>query len=123
MSEPGAERIAPDEVMVVGEVGTAKGVVGRVADLVEAHAVVIDATDGWATWTLAGDGARPAFSWLSELELPEEGFVQGDVVHLPVKVLVRDGDVHLLVPAMLAEDLRRRIVAQCDHLGLVETGP
>jgi sarcosine oxidase gamma subunit len=122
MSEEGAHRIAPDEIMLLGGEGTAKAIVGRVAEVVEATDLVVDATDGWAGWTLAGPDARRGFSYLSQLELPEEGFEQGDVVHLPAKVLARAGEVHILVPSMLAADLRRRIVARCSHLGIVETG-
>jgi sarcosine oxidase gamma subunit len=120
MSEASACRIAPDEVMLIGKPGTAKGTVGRVADVVGAHAVVIDATDGWSAWTLEGDDARRAFSYLSHLDLPEEGFVQGEVALLPAKVVTDGAGVHIFVPSMLEHDLRRRILARCGHLGLVE---
>ena len=45
-------------------------------------------SDGWTAWTLAGPDARGAFARLSELALPDSRFVQGEVVRLPVKVLV-----------------------------------
>lgn len=122
MGIEGACRVAPDEVMVVGQPGTAAATVGRVADVVDAHAVVIDATDGWSAWTIEGEDSVLAFSYLSELELPPEGFAQGDVVRLPAKVLT-DGDrVHIFVPAMLGEELRRRVVASAGHLGITGTG-
>lgn len=114
----GACRVAPDEVMVVGQPGTAAGLVGRVAEVVDAHAVVIDATDGWSAWTIDGQDADLAFSYVSELELPRDGFAQGDVVRLPAKVLTHGDRVHIFVPAMLGEELRRRIVASAGHLGL-----
>lgn len=114
----GAFRVAPDEVMIVGARGTAAGLVGRVAEVVDTHAVVIDATDGWTAWGLGGAGSRLAFSYLSALELPEEGFVQGEVANLPAKVIAGDDEVHILVPAMLGDEMRRRIVARCGHLAL-----
>jgi hypothetical protein len=122
MEIEGACRVAPDEVMLVGQPGFAARLVGRVAKVVDAHAVVIDATDGWSAWTIEGQDAGLAFSYLSELELPGEGFAQGDVARLPAKVLT-DGDLlHILVPAMLGEELLRRIVVGAGHLGLRGTG-
>jgi sarcosine oxidase gamma subunit len=120
MSEAGACRVAPDEAMLIGSPGAAPELVARITEAVDAHAVVLDETDGWMAWSLHGEDARHAASYLSPLELPGEGFIQGDVAHLPAKVLVRDGAVHVLVPAMLGHELRRRILARCGHLGLVE---
>jgi hypothetical protein len=121
MRTEGACRVAADEVMVVDRPGTAAGIVGRVADVVDAHAVVVDATDGWSAWSIEGEDAAIAFSYLSELELPPAGFVQGDVVRLPAKVLTDGRRLHILVPAMFGEELRRRIVASAGHLGLTGT--
>ena len=122
MQIEGACRVAPNEVTLVGRPGTAAGLVGRVAEVVDAHAVVIDATDGWSAWSLVGEDAVLAFSYVSELELGPEGYAQGDVARLPAKVL-SDGDrLHILVPSMLGEELRRRVVASAGHLGLGGAG-
>ncbi len=113
-------RVAPDEVMLIGQPGAALELAARIAGVVDAHAVVLDETDGWATWSLRGEDARLAFSYLSPLELPEEGFVQGEVAHLPAKVLVRGDAVHILVPSMLSHELRHRLLDRCGHLAPVE---
>ena len=119
MSEAGACRVASDEVMLIGSPGAAPELVARVTQAVMAHAVVLDETDGWMAWSLHGEDTRHAFSYLSPLELPEEGFVQGEVAHLPAKVLVRGDAVHVLVLSMLGHELHHRILARCGHLGPV----
>ncbi len=104
-------RIAPDEAMFVADVDASALV--RDASAVTAgdpDAVVLDMTDGWSVWTLAGDGAREAFAFLSELELPDEGYVQGDVAHVPVRVIARPDRLELFVPAMWGAYLRERIL-------------
>jgi sarcosine oxidase gamma subunit len=106
-------RVAPDEVLLLARAGTAAKAVEAVADEArrrDPDAVVLDVTDGWAVWTLAGSDAREAFARLSALELPDEGFTQGDVAHVPVKVVALGDRVHLLVPAMWGAYLRERIL-------------
>ena len=114
-------RVAPDEAMFVRE----PGVVGRLvrdAGAVTAgdpHAVVIDATDGWSVWTLVGDAAADAFSRLSALR-PDDGYAQGDIAHVPARVIAEHDRLHLFVPATLGEYLRVRILARCANLGLTQ---
>ena len=64
----------------------ATDVVREVADRIAAldgDAVVLDVTDGWAAWSLVGDDAAHALSYLSQLDAPQDGgFVQGDVAHV-----------------------------------------
>ena len=106
-------RVAPDEVLLLAKAGTAAKVVEAATGKARSHdadAVVLDATDGWVIWTLVGPQAREAFARLSALELPDEGFTQGDVAHVPVKVVALPDRVHLLVPAMWGPYLRGRIV-------------
>lgn len=117
MDEPGGYRMAPDELMSIG------GSLDRIREAVEAvdpDALVVDASDGWATWTLRGDGARPSFAYLSSIELPTEGCVQGDVAHVPVRVVVEDDQVHLFVPAMWSAYLRERLLHRCRVLEIRE---
>ena len=107
-------RVAPDEVMLVGEAGAAEELVRLVAENVtasDADAAVLDTTDGWSIWSLVGDGARDAFAKLSELELCPEGFAQGDVAHVPTRVIAEAERLHLLVPAMWGAYMRERILA------------
>lgn len=114
-------RAAPDEVLLVGEPGSAEKLVRTAADLTtgtDPDAVALDTTDGWAIWTLAGDATREAFAHLSAVTLPAEGFVQGAVAHVPVKVVVLPDRLHLLVPSMWREHLRERILHDCASLGV-----
>jgi len=110
-----AYRIAPDEAMVVGEPGAAPSVA-----IDDPAAVVLDVTDGWTVVTLTGDRVRDAFAQLSALRLPDDGFVQGDVARVPARVLVEHERLRILVPAMWADQLRSRILARCQNLGIRE---
>jgi sarcosine oxidase gamma subunit len=106
-------RIAPDEVLLLGKPGAAAKLVeaaSKKAGAADPDALVLDTTDGWTVWTLEGNDAREAFARLSAVPLPEEGFTQGDVAHVPVKVVAFSGRLHLLVPAMWGAFLRERIV-------------
>jgi len=106
--DPGAAvlcRIAPDEALLVGGAPA-----GGVAD---PHAVVLDVTDGWSVFALSGDTPRSAFAYVSAVPLPDEGFVQGDVAHVPVKVIVERDAIRFLVPSMWGEYLRDRILEDC----------
>lgn len=120
---PGAAvvTIAPGEMLLVGDadrdlvadaVGTKDGADGG--------GLVLDVSDGWVAWTLAGPDAREAFARLSELALPAEGFVQGEVVRLPVKVLVAPDLLTLLISAMWGDYLGERIRTDCAALGVQE---
>jgi len=111
-------RVAPDEVMLVREPGVGAALV-RDAIAVTAgdpDAVVLETSDGWAVWTLEGDARRAAFARLSDIPLGEQGYVQGDVVHVPVRVIVDSSSLHLFVPAMWRGYLRRRIFERCSSL-------
>lgn len=115
-------RVAPDELLLVGHPGSAPAFEQAAAPLVELDddAVVMDVTDGWTVWSLAGSQAREAFERLSMLELPTAGVVQGDVARLPVKV-VADGDrLHLFVPSSWGAYLHDRIAGL--ELAIAEDG-
>ena len=58
---------------------------------------------------LEGVDALDAFARLSELELPVDGWIQGEVVRAAAKVLVAGDRVAILVPAMLATHVEDRI--------------
>ena len=73
----------------------------------------MDVSDGWAAFELAGDDVAEAFARLSELELPEDGFVQGDVARIRVKVFSTPDRITILVPAMLG-DLPRASAIRTD---------
>jgi sarcosine oxidase gamma subunit len=113
--------VASDEAMLVGPPGDGTRLVGGARRAVagpDADAVVLDVSDGWTLWTLTGAGAREAFLRLSDVELDAEGYVQGDVARVPVRVIALGERLHLLVPATWEEHLRDRIHAQAADLDL-----
>lgn len=135
-------RIAPDEAMIVREPAAAEASTMAslaVAARVDADALVLDTSDGWAIWALAGDGARIAFARLSQLslggapsrlafvrgevargEVAQGAFAQGAVADVPAKVVVAGDEIRLLVPAMWRDAVRERVLADCADLGVRE---
>jgi hypothetical protein len=104
--------VAADEAMLVGPPSLGAEIVRTLTGAARSRdddAVVLDVSDGWTTWTLAGEDAREVFTRLSELELDGDGYVQGDVARVPVRVIAAEDRLHLLVPAMWEEHLRDRI--------------
>jgi hypothetical protein len=101
-------RVAPREALVIGATLSP-------ADIVvdDAGAIVEDVTDGWAAFELTGGDAVEAFARLSELELPDTGFVQGDVARIGAKIVVASGRITILVPAMLGAFVNERIRTDC----------
>lgn len=125
VAEAVALRLAPDEVMVLGAPASVDAVLETVSGAavsVDPFAVVLDATDGWAACALRGDSAALALSRLSALEVPREGFVQGEAAGMPVKLVAAAGGLDLLVPAMWRDSLRDAILRRCRTLGIVEAG-
>jgi len=104
-------RVAPREALLVGEPG-----LGAPSLAGEESALVEDVSDGWAAFELEGDDVREAFARLSELELPEVGFVQGDVARVGAKVVTAPGRITILVPAMLGTSVEERIRTDCAEM-------
>ena len=102
-------RVAPREALVIG--GSEPSAADILVD--EQGAIVEDVTDGWTGYELVGDDVHEAFARLSELELPEDGFVQGDVARIGAKIVVSPGRVTILVPAMLGAFVEERIRTDC----------
>jgi hypothetical protein len=116
-------RIAPDEAMLLsGDAKTVLAAAHRCAADVDVDAVVLDASDGWRGWALEGDTTREGFARLSALELPDEGFAQGEVAGVAVRVVAEPRRVVLLVPAMCSEHVRSRILSRCADLHVREVG-
>jgi hypothetical protein len=97
-------RVAPHEVLILG---------ARGSDLSTPHddALVDDVSDAWVSLVLEGADASEAFARLSELRLPSQGWIQGDVAHAAAKVLVEPDRITMLVPSMLAAHVEERIRA------------
>ena len=116
-------RVAPDEIMLIGRSGVAEDLVdaarGRIAEA-DAHAVVLDASDGWAVWTLAGGGATDAFRRLSAVDPTERTYTAGDVAGVPVRIVSFSGRLHLLVGSMWRDYLHERLLEACRALGGTE---
>jgi hypothetical protein len=120
-------RVAPDEIMLIGQSGLAEDLVdaarGRIAEG-DAHAVVLDASDGWAVWTLAGSGANEAFRRLSAVDPTDQTYAAGDVARVPARIVSFPGRLHLLVGAMWRDYLHERLLEACRALGGTEgAGP
>jgi hypothetical protein len=107
-------RVAPDELWLVAppdRVGEVERSAAAYCGRADASALVLDQSDGWSTFTLAGDEARSVFAQLSAVPLPASSpaFVQGAVAGGPAKVLVVDGAVHVLVPSTLRDHVAGRL--------------
>ncbi len=100
-----AMRIAPRELLLVGlaDPDAVRTGVG------EPGAIVEDVSDAWTAFELEGDDVRDVVERVSELELPEAGWIQGEVTHAAAKLIVRPGAITLLVPAMLGAHVEQRI--------------
>jgi sarcosine oxidase gamma subunit len=111
---PGACRVSPGEVALVGDVSEA-AVAAAVVRL-DPDAVVLDVSDGWGAHSLDGPGSREAFARLSELELPMAGSLVGEVAGVGGRILVDGERIDLLVPAMVSAHVRERIETDCVEL-------
>jgi hypothetical protein len=106
--------VAADEAMIVARPSATQDTLRAASESIRTEdddAVVLDVSDGWSVITLRGDGGPDVLARLSELVVDGEGFVQGDVAHVPVRLIAHGERLHLLVPAMWEEHLRSRIVA------------
>jgi len=112
--------VADDEVVLVGTPDATEELQhwAREALTEDDDAVVLDVSDGWSAWTLAGDGVDDVLARLSELEHSGDGYLQGDVAHVPVRLIAHAERLHLFVPAMWEEHLRSRIRAAAGGLDL-----
>lgn len=107
-------RTAPDESLFVAAQDVGGDVHREVADRVaalDADALTADVTDAWAAWELRGPDARAALLRVSRLEVPDDGWVQGDVAGLAAKVVGGSGGLLVLVPASVGEHLRARLAS------------
>ena len=114
-------RVAEDELLLLCEPDVVDEIAREVRDRLGAgdtDALVLDVSDGWAAATLSGSDPRGAFAYLSALVLPPEGFVQGEVVRVPAKVVVEADRIHVLVPSIWEAHLHDRLRRRLAHLGV-----
>jgi hypothetical protein len=97
-------RIADDEVFFVCD-----------PDLAGQDAIVLDTTDGWTAVRIGGDDRVRAFASRSRLRVPDRGFVQGDVAHVPAKVVADEGGILVLAPSVFEHHLRSRLARAAEE--------
>jgi hypothetical protein len=111
-------RVAEDELLLICEPDLAPEIareVGTRLGVVDPHALVGDTTDGWTAVSLGRDHGDATFARLSRLRLPDRGFLQGEVAHVPAKVLVGPDDILVLVASALEHHVRTRVAAAEDR--------
>lgn len=104
-------RVAPDELLVLreGGAGLAAALQAGLA-AADPHALVLDHSDAFAAFALAGPDAADAFALLSSLPLPDvrPAFLQGAVAGVPAKVVAEPARLLVLVPSTLGHQLAER---------------
>jgi hypothetical protein len=113
-------RIAPDEVIFVGQPGTADQLVeelqGQLAGEGNA-ALVVDHTDGWTFFSLVGEGVEEVFAREANWKLPESTgapvFTVGRVCHVAGKVFVRPNRIDIMTGAEVVAHVRETL----EHAG------
>jgi sarcosine oxidase gamma subunit len=118
-----AGRVAPDELLWLGdpEQATELEAEGKkqLAGVGE-RGLVVDNSDGWALFSLVGDGRADALARLSSLRLPDEGFRQGKVAGVPGKVFARNGRIDILCTSDVRWYVRERLRHAGADVGLTE---
>ncbi len=115
-------RIAPDEVVFVGAPGTAATLLEELESQLQGEgnaALVVDHTDGWTFYTLAGEGLEEVWARVSAVRLPDADpsgaavFTVGKVCDVAAKVFVRAGRVDVMTGA----EVRRHVEERFHHAG------
>ncbi len=102
-------RIAPDELLLVGDPRDAGALVAAAREVDDA--LVVDQSDGWEAFTLAGAGADEAFRRISAVPLatPRATATQGAVGGIGAKVLADSDRIVVLVASTAADYVDARI--------------
>jgi hypothetical protein len=121
-----AGRVAPDELLWLGDPGRAGELEAEGAQQLAGageRALVVDNSDGWALFSLVGDGREGALARLSSLRLPDEGFRQGKVADVPGKVFARPGRIDILCTSDVRWYVHERLLHAGAGAGLSEGTP
>jgi hypothetical protein len=101
-----AGRVAGDEVLWVSDAGRADELVQALGAQLSGHgnrAAVVDHTDGYALFTLSGEGREELFARLSSIRIPPtDAFVQGNFAGVPSRIFRRDDRLEVIVTADVA---------------------
>lgn len=111
-------RVAPDELLLLAAPARVAELLQRATAhlaVVEPGALVVDQSDGWTIFSLAGDGGLTALSQLAQFPIRERrpAFLQGAVAGGAAKLLLLPGVVHLLVPFALGDHVEGRLRDVC----------
>jgi hypothetical protein len=114
-------RVAPDELLWLGDAERASELEAegkkQLAGAGE-RALVVDNSDGWALFSLIGDGGEDALARLSSLRVPEQGFLQGKVAGVPGKLFARAGRIDILCTSDVRWYVRERLLHAGADVGL-----
>jgi sarcosine oxidase gamma subunit len=101
-----AGRVAGDEVLWVSDAGRADELVQALGAQLSGHgnrAAVIDHSDGYALFTLSGEGREELFARLSSIRLPDvDGFLQGNFAGVPSRIFRSDDRLEVIVTSDVA---------------------
>jgi hypothetical protein len=101
-----AGRVASDEVLWVGDHGRADELVQVLTTQLSGQgnlAAVVDHSDGYALFTLAGEGRDEVFSRLSSIRLPEaDAFLQGNFAGVPARIFRSHERLEVIVTSDVA---------------------
>ena len=114
-------RVAPDELWLIAPLELLADTERRATEYcarTEPTALVLDQSDGWTAFTLRGDEALSVLAQLSALPFPaaRPAWMQGAVAGGAAKILLLDGEVHVLVPLTLRHHLAARLRDVCGSL-------
>jgi hypothetical protein len=120
-------RITPDEVIFVGEPGTAAALVedlsGQLASEGNA-ALVVDHTDGWSFFSIQGEGVEEVFAREANWKLPvsngEPVFTVGKVCHVAGKLFVRPNRIDIMTGGEVIEHVHHSLLHAGHHVNMHE---
>jgi hypothetical protein len=126
-----AGRIAPDELILVGEPGTGPELADALGRAVGEHgpaALVVDHTDGWSLHSLEGADLDEVWARVSHVPLPAVSderptFVVGRICDVAGKAFVRSGRVDILTGAEAREHVEHRLAEAGRAFGLGHVTP
>jgi hypothetical protein len=120
-------RITPDEVIFVGQPGTAAQLVEDLQAQLAGEgnaALVIDHTDGWSFHSLVGEGIEEVFAREANWKLPETDggtvFTVGRVCHVAGKLFVRPGRIDIMTGAEVHEHVHHALLHAGHHVNMHE---
>jgi sarcosine oxidase gamma subunit len=101
-----AGRVAGDEVLWVGDPARADELVASLRAGLSGHgnlAAVVDHSDGYALFTLSGEGREELFARLSSIRIPAtDAFLQGNFAGVPARIFRSHETLEVIVTSDVA---------------------